>query len=285
LDHTLPANALFFDAIRRHALNLGRRGCPRTALEFNKLLLSLAPAIDPACVLVNLDYYCLRAREYAYLVDFFQAFDPNDFELFPAGANRAVPPRLLPNFAFSVALAKWQQEGYPSSIASLSDVAVAGDRVKGLSASGLLLRALLLFPDAVQPLLKKSNEQEVKKAAWTAVFGHSHFASSEERMRTMPFWAKMINIFAERHGAVWRPDKVCRHLLCHQAFVLQLLICAMLHHCPARSMALDTRPGYRARYQPAAGPSGPGCSSRSAARPVLRWSHTREVSIARRFGL
>ena len=40
---------------------LGHRGCPRTALEVGRLLLSLNPGTDPLHVLLHLDYYALKA--------------------------------------------------------------------------------------------------------------------------------------------------------------------------------------------------------------------------------
>lgn len=49
---------------------LGRKGCSRTALECCKLLLSLSPENDPYGVLLRIDYYAIRSREYEYLINF-----------------------------------------------------------------------------------------------------------------------------------------------------------------------------------------------------------------------
>lgn len=227
---------MFFDALRRHSLNLGRRGCPRTALEFNKLLLSLSPTIDPACVLVNLDYYCLRAREYAYLLDFTFTFDPANFAPIPSRGPRTVAPRWLPNFSFSAALAKWHQEGYSFTLAAPADISVLNAKLQTFSASALLYRALMLFPEAIKPLLAKSNEQEAKKPAWAAVFAHSHFARGEERLRVLPYWGKIIQIFTERHGPVWRPEKV--RVCVRKRVVACLRLRLLLGSCFAYLMSL-----------------------------------------------
>jgi hypothetical protein len=47
---------------------MGRKGCNRTGLEFCKLLLSLDPMNDPYGVLLRLDYYAIRAKEFKYLM-------------------------------------------------------------------------------------------------------------------------------------------------------------------------------------------------------------------------
>ena len=41
--------------------NVARRGCPRTALELGRLLLSLAPERDPLHACLHLDHFALAA--------------------------------------------------------------------------------------------------------------------------------------------------------------------------------------------------------------------------------
>ena len=41
----------------------GRRGCPRTALEIGRLLLSLDPTSDPMHTLLHMDAYALKAAD------------------------------------------------------------------------------------------------------------------------------------------------------------------------------------------------------------------------------
>jgi hypothetical protein len=60
-------NKVFCECLVKYIDILGRKGCSRTSLEYCKLLLSLAPENDPYGVLLRLDYYADRAREYGYL--------------------------------------------------------------------------------------------------------------------------------------------------------------------------------------------------------------------------
>lgn len=55
------------------------RGCPRTALEVCKVLLSLDPEFDPLAVLLVIDHYALRAEEHRWLCEFFEAFQKVNF--------------------------------------------------------------------------------------------------------------------------------------------------------------------------------------------------------------
>lgn len=66
----------FFIALFRHILNVGRKGCYRTALELCKLLLNLSPDDDPLAVSLMLDFYALRAQEYSWLVALYDLYEP-----------------------------------------------------------------------------------------------------------------------------------------------------------------------------------------------------------------
>jgi hypothetical protein len=61
---------VFGEAIVKYIDILGRRGCNRTAVEFNKLLLSFDPVNDPFGILLRIDYYAIRAKEYTLIQDF-----------------------------------------------------------------------------------------------------------------------------------------------------------------------------------------------------------------------
>ena len=80
--------------------NLSRRGLHRTALECCKLLLALDPE-DPMGALFFVDYLALRAGDPAFLQRLADEYSPD------------VSLPLLPNFAFSLALAKFRQQGGP----------------------------------------------------------------------------------------------------------------------------------------------------------------------------
>ncbi len=67
LDYHRLENRIVYMTLYRHIQNLGRRGACRAALEFSKLLLAVSPDTDPMCVLLFIDHYALRAKEYAVL--------------------------------------------------------------------------------------------------------------------------------------------------------------------------------------------------------------------------
>lgn len=66
----------FFIALFRHILNVGQKGCYRTALELCKLLLNLSPDDDPLAVSLMIDFYALRAQEYSWLVALYDVYEP-----------------------------------------------------------------------------------------------------------------------------------------------------------------------------------------------------------------
>jgi hypothetical protein len=77
----------------KHLTFVGGRACCRTSLEFCKLLLSLDPEGDPLAIKLAIDFYALRAREYTWLIDFYDEWETTK--------NLSQ----LPNFAFSTAVA------------------------------------------------------------------------------------------------------------------------------------------------------------------------------------
>ena len=95
-------NRVFGEAIVKYIDILGRRGCNRTAVEFNKLLLSFDPVNDPFGVLLRIDNYAIRAKEYTLLLDFVRQFPD---EIYPDSGRASI--LVLPNFIFTVPLAKF----------------------------------------------------------------------------------------------------------------------------------------------------------------------------------
>jgi hypothetical protein len=77
---------------------LGKRGCSRTALEYCKLLLRLDPS-DPFAVHLSIDNFALRSKSYDFL--------PQFLRLDKETRAKEIGMDVLPNFAFSLALAKF----------------------------------------------------------------------------------------------------------------------------------------------------------------------------------
>jgi hypothetical protein len=72
---------------------VGSRACYRTSLEFCKLLLGLDPDSDPMGVLLMIDFYAIRASQYAWFARLYDEWE--------ATKNLSQ----LPNWAFGVAAA------------------------------------------------------------------------------------------------------------------------------------------------------------------------------------
>lgn len=124
---------------------IGLRGCYRTALEFCKLLYTLDLENDPLAVILMIDFYAIKANEYAWFIEFFNAFE--------AKKNLSQ----LPNMAFGIALAHfYHSKADPKSL----DVA-----------DKYLVQALLMFPGVLIPLLEKCSIQ-----ATNDVIRHEYFS-------------------------------------------------------------------------------------------------------------
>lgn len=109
---------------------MGGRACYRTALEFCKLLLSLDPDDDPLAVKLAIDFYGIRAKEFTWLIDFYDEWE--------SSKNLSQ----LPNFAFSIAVAHFHTSSEDTT-----------------KADSLLQDALLMFPGVLKPLLEKCSVQ------------------------------------------------------------------------------------------------------------------------------
>lgn len=213
LDPSRAEHATLFEALYKYANMLGRKGCPRTALEFLKLLLSLAPERDPMCVTATMDYFMVRSREYAYLLDFAQRFP---------GAEGEAPARMLPNFLYSAAMARWFLDGSPDRSPVSSERVTLDLDLRTASASQLLRLALLLHPEVLPRLVSKLDERESKKPHWTRVLAAPHFVKAADRLAAYPLEAMLVKIFVERCVNLWRPEKLLTWLADHAAAVAAL---------------------------------------------------------------
>lgn len=93
LDYKRQENRAMFVVLFKHAQYLEARACCRTAFEISKLILSLNPDVDPLAMVLIIDYYALRSKQYNWLVKFYEEYD----------AIRNLSQ--LPNMAYSYALA------------------------------------------------------------------------------------------------------------------------------------------------------------------------------------
>ena len=138
LSHFHFYRALFL-AIFKHLVYIGQRSCNRTALEFCKLLYTLDIDSDPLAVVLMIDYYALRASEYAWFIEFFNTFEPiKNFSQ-------------LPNLAYGIALAYFYQAKSGTEDVDAKEMTAKSDEY--------LQRALLMFPGVLMPLLDKCSIQ------------------------------------------------------------------------------------------------------------------------------
>ncbi|XP_063169216.1 ribosome quality control complex subunit TCF25 [Candoia aspera] len=217
LDYRHPENRAFYLALFKHLLFLERRGCPRTALEVCKLVLSLDPENDPLCMLLMVDLLSLRAREYVFLIRMFQEWE----------GHRNLSQ--LPNFAFSVPLAYFflsQQE----------DISEAEQSRAREQADGLIQQALIMFPSALMPLLDRCSVQPDSVVASHAFFG------LEAQLSVPSALSQLVSLYLGRSHALWKDPAVMAWLETNVHKVLRVV--------DARAPVLEEAEQKRkARYQ------------------------------------
>lgn len=181
LEYTHETNKPLFSSLFSHMKNLDRRGCHRSALEVCKLLLSLDPA-DPMGAMFCIDYFSLRAEEYAWLEQFSDEYQ-SDNSLWN-----------FPNFAYSLAICRF----YLERDSSTKDGKIVHDRETSL---GLMKQALMLHP----PVLKRLVEKVPLKDQALTTITKSPFFKSEDT--GIPSLDHLIRIYIERSYIIWRlPD-------------------------------------------------------------------------------
>ncbi|XP_010187732.1 PREDICTED: transcription factor 25, partial [Mesitornis unicolor] len=183
LDYRRPENRAFFLALFKHLIFLEKRGCPRTALEFCKLILSLDPENDPLCVLLLIDFLALRAREYSFLTRMFQEWE----------SHRNLSQ--LPNFAFSVPLAYF----FLSRQEECSELELSQARER---ATQLIQLALIMFPSVLMPLLDHCSVQPDARVASHPFFGLNAQISQP------PALNQLTALYVGRTHALWKDAAV-----------------------------------------------------------------------------
>ncbi|XP_041844813.1 transcription factor 25 [Melanotaenia boesemani] len=183
LDYLRPENRAFYLALYKHMMFLEKRGCPRTALEYCKLILSLDPDSDPLCMLLLIDFLTLRSREYKSLLQLYQDWEE----------HRNLSQ--LPNFAFSTALCRFH-------ISQQEDVDPDESHKQRQEANQMLQNALIMFPGMLIPLLDLCTVQ-----ADAAVTSHSFFGPKSQ-IGQPPALAELTALYVGRTYNLWREAAV-----------------------------------------------------------------------------
>ncbi|KAJ9171622.1 hypothetical protein P3X46_014960 [Hevea brasiliensis] len=174
-------NKPIFTTLFTHMKNMDRRGCHRSALEVCKLLLSL-DLDDPMGALFCIDYFSLRAEEYAWLERFSEDYK-GDNSLW-----------LFPNFSYSLAICRLYLEREEPA----KDTSVLATKSTSVD---LMKQALMLYPSVLKKLVDKV---PLKDQAWANMLKHAFFRSEKTGS---PSLDHLINIYIERSYIIWRlPD-------------------------------------------------------------------------------
>ncbi|XP_051513292.1 transcription factor 25 isoform X1 [Myxocyprinus asiaticus] len=179
LDYRRPENRAFYLALFKHVMFLEKRGCPRTALEYCKLILSLDPDDDPLCMLLFFDFLCLRCREYNTLIRLYEEWE----------VHRNLSQ--LPNFAFSVALSYYQ-------LSQQEDVPPEEQQQLKHKSDVLLQDALIMFPGALMPLLDLCTVQPD-----AAVSSHAFFGPKSQ-IGQPPALSQLLCLYVGRCHTLWK---------------------------------------------------------------------------------
>ncbi|XP_064539962.1 ribosome quality control complex subunit TCF25 isoform X1 [Drosophila montana] len=172
LDYRRQENRAFFVVLFKHAQYLEERACCRTAFEISKLVLSLQPDVDPLAMVLVIDYYALRSKQFGWLVEF--------YELYNSSRNLAQ----LPNMAYSYALALYTLHG------------------RCERANEALQYALLMFPGVLRPLLDEMSVQTDKR-----VLASSYFFTDVSGDQS-PALHQLVCLYVCRAKVVWRQNDV-----------------------------------------------------------------------------
>ncbi|KAM4596750.1 ribosome quality control complex subunit TCF25 [Fundulus diaphanus] len=183
LDYLRPENRAFYLAVYKHMMFLEKRGCPRTALEYCKLILCLDPDSDPLCMLLLIDFLMLRSREYNSLLQLYQDWEE----------HRNLSQ--LPNFAFSCALCRFH-------LSQQEDVAPEESDKERRQADQMLQSALIMFPGVLMPLLDLCTVQPD-----SAVSSHSFFGPKSQ-IGQPPALAELTALYVGRAYSLWKEAAV-----------------------------------------------------------------------------
>lgn len=169
LDYRRQENRGFFIVLFKHAQFLAARACPRTALELSKLILSLDPENDPLAIILLIDFYAHRSKQYDFLIQLYKEWN----------ASRNLS--LLPNMAYSYALALYQANRMDES-----DEAIQ--------------YALSMFPGVLKLLLDELAIQADSRVSSHKYFGPGSFSSSPLALQ------QLMQLYVARCKIIWSGD-------------------------------------------------------------------------------
>jgi len=167
-------------------------------LEYCKLLLNL-DLEDPLFILFIIDYYAIRSQQYEYI-----------FKLYCSPELSEKRLCYLPNFCYSIALAKFYLENGKNTKETLNSLPIK------TSADELLRTALLMFPMVLVPLCKKASLNLVGQDKKDLTL-HPFFSETCPRSLT-----QLVTLFVERNYSLWKGPDIDKWLKDNVIQVIQL---------------------------------------------------------------
>ncbi|XP_058829900.1 ribosome quality control complex subunit TCF25 [Topomyia yanbarensis] len=171
LEYRRQENRAFFITLFKHSQYLESRACSRTALEVAKLILTFDPVNDPLAIILIIDYYAIRAKQYEWFVQLYDEWEMTN--------NLSQ----LPNMAYSYALALFHLKRTDEA-----------DRA--------LQYALLMFPAVLRMLLDELSIQPDPR-----VSSHSFFAANSYDKATVAL-QQLVSMYICRSKLVWRDAEI-----------------------------------------------------------------------------
>lgn len=171
LDYRRQENRALFITLFKHSQQLESRACSRTALEVAKLILSFDPVNDPLAIILLVDYYAIRAKQYEWLVTLYEEWEATN--------NLSQ----LPNMAYSYAMALFHLN-------------------RPEAADKALQYALLMFPGVLRPLM-----DELSIQADSRVAGHNYYGPSAYNKAPVAL-QQLMSLYVCRSKLVWRDTEL-----------------------------------------------------------------------------
>lgn len=169
LDYRRQENRGFYIALFKHAQFLAARACSRTALELSKLILSLDPDNDPLAIILIIDFYAIKSKQFDFLSNLYREWKTSH--------NLA----LLPNMAYSNALALYYANKMDECDKEIQ-------------------YAMSMFPGVLKLLLDEMNIQVDSR-----VSSHKYFSSAAVTSSPLALQQLML-LYVTRCKTLWSGD-------------------------------------------------------------------------------
>ena len=223
-----------FVALNRFMDVLGKKGCYRSAFEYNKVLVKLNPYQDPVGGLLSLDYNAISSQNYDFLLDFPHKYGKQYYK------SPEYSLIYLPNYLYSCALAKLLKIIANEDVGMSQYAAVTEEDFNKAKRTDIdpvqenhnvmLIHAILLFPKAIRELIEANEyaKQSValggdmftdwQKKSYKDILGHKIWEQGKHEYiypclnvnnnEDIEGIAKVIEIYIERSKILWKNNKV-----------------------------------------------------------------------------